>query len=242
VSERFPPTRHSILEGVRSEDRVLRERSFARLVESYWEPVYKYLRVQWRAGVEDAQDLTQDFFASALEEGTFGRFDPSRARFRTYLRVCLDRHAQNERKAARRLKRGGGVAPVPLDVTGAEGDLKRIEPRAAEDPETFFEREWIRSLFARALRKLEQASIDRGRRVEFEAFRRYDIDGAGSPERPTYAEIAAALDLPVTQVTNHLHAMRRLFRETVLTILREETASEEEFREEARAVLGFRAP
>ena len=74
--------------------------AFDALVSAYWRPVYKYVRIKWRADRDDAADLTQEFFARAFEKGSLGRFDPREARFRTFLRVCLDGFVANEHKAA----------------------------------------------------------------------------------------------------------------------------------------------
>jgi DNA-directed RNA polymerase specialized sigma24 family protein len=104
------------------------------------------------------------------------------------------------------------------------------------DTEAFFQREFVRELFAAAVGQLRAELDARGRGVVFAVFERYDLgpeDGAG------YAEIARELDLPVTQVTNHLHAARRRFREIVLGRLRELSGSEPEFRDEAREILGL---
>ena len=81
-----------------------------------------------------------------------------------------------------------------------------------------------------------------GKEVAFTLFERYDLEGAEDPERPSYAQLAAETGLPVTQVTNHLHWARREFRAAVLENLREITASEAEFRAEARALLGVDPP
>jgi RNA polymerase sigma factor (sigma-70 family) len=208
------------------------------LLGLYWKPVYKYVRVKWRASAEDAQDLTQAFFAASLEKGWLERYDPGRARFRTYLRTCLDGFVANERKAAGRLKRGGGVALVPLDFDDAEGELRRIEvPDASADLDAFFRREWVRHVFALALETLRRRARDAGKEAQLALFERHDVQGDDG-QRPSYAELAAEFGLPVTQVTNYLAWARREFRAVVLERLREATASEEEFRAEARDVLG----
>src|SRR3954464_14864885 len=115
AGDRFPLTRRSVVEAARDADPDVRRQGWESLVASYWRPVYKVLRVRWRLDREDAEDLTQEFFASALAKGTLERYDSSKARFRTYLHTCLDGFAANERKAARRLKRGGGQAILSLD-------------------------------------------------------------------------------------------------------------------------------
>lgn len=233
----FPPTRLSVVAGMRSADEETRRLAFASLVEAYWKPVYKYLRLKWHLAPDEAADLTQDFFAHALETNILGRYDAARARFRTYLRVCLDGYASNARKAERRLKRGGAVTVVPLDFTSAEGEIIRHEPSVLPDVEELFYREWARALFQRAVDALRAECAVSSREVMFEVFRRYDL--ADTPEeRPTYAAIASSLGLTPTTVTNHLAAMRRRLRQLVLDHLRQLTMTEEEYEAEARRLLG----
>lgn len=227
--DRFPATRRSVLLAVRDADPDVRRQALDTLIDSYWKPVYKYLRVQHRAEGDEAQDLAQSFFALALEKGTFDRYDPSNARFRTFLRLVLDGFVANERKAARREKRGGGVAALSLDFEGAEAELAR-SPSQDLTPEEYFHREWVRGLFARAVERLREESSPR----RFQAFERYDLE----EERPTYALLAEELGMTTVQVTNELAAARRGFRRLVLDELRAVTGSEAEFRAEARDVLG----
>jgi RNA polymerase sigma factor (sigma-70 family) len=236
--DRFPLTRRSVLLAARDADAQVRRQAWETLVASYWKPVYKVLRARWRLEREDAEDLTQEFFAAALAKGTFERYDPAKARFRTYLRTCLDGFAANERKAARRLKRGGGQAMLSLDFAGAEEELRRHGAGEGLGVEEYFHREWVRSLFGLAVEDLRQWCAAAGKEAHFQLFERYDLEGPDAPEQPTYSQLAAEHGLPVTQVTNHLAAARREFRRLVLERLRELTGSEEEFRSEARLVLG----
>lgn len=235
-ADRFPDTRASVLERIKDGGEAERREAFDLLATAYWRPVYTYLRLHWKAEPADAEDLTQGFLAAAWEKEFFTSYDPARARFRTFLRTCLDRHVQNQRKAARAQKRGGGHRPLSLDFSRAEGELRGREAADPMDTEAFFQREFVRELFAAAVGQLRAELDARGRGMVFAVFERYDLgpeDGAG------YAEIARELDLPVTQVTNHLHAARRRFREIVLGRLRELSGSEPEFREEAREILGL---
>lgn len=234
---RFPLTRRSMIAAAGDADPEVRRQAWDALVASYWRPVYKYLRVQWRTEREEAEDLTQGFFLQALEKGTFERYDPARARFRTFLRTCLDGFATNERKATRRLKRGGGQAFLSLDFAGAEEEIAR---QGAEGlgMEEYFHREWVRALFGLAVEDLRRSCEASGKGARFALFERYDLQGADAPERPTYAELAAELGMATTRVTNELAAARREFRRLVLERLRELTGSEAEFRSEARQILG----
>jgi len=232
----FPLTRESLVRAAGAADGETRRQAFGVLTEGYWRPVYKYLRWRWRADREEAEDLTQGFFARAYEKRFFDRFDPGRARFRTFLRACLDGYIANERQAATRLKRGGGTLLLSLDVEGAERELAGPALASQDDVEAWFHREWVRALFTRAVAALERRCREEGRTAAFTVFRRYDLEGEG--ERPTYEALAREIGLPVTQVTNHLSAMRRDLRREVLAALRALTASDEEFRAEARDLLG----
>lgn len=238
----FPATRASLVADLAAGEPGVRERARARVVETYWKPVYKYLRLRWRLEPEDAEDLTQGFFAAALERGWLERYDAERARFRTWLRLGVDGHAANERKAARRLKRGGEIAHVPLDFGAAEAEVLRADAPAPDDPEELFRREWVRSLFALAVEELRAKLESAGRQAVWRAFERYDLEGPPPGGKLTYADLARELDVPVTKVTNDLHAARRAFRECVLTRLAGLCATAEEFRDEARALLGADLP
>jgi RNA polymerase sigma factor (sigma-70 family) len=232
----FPPTRLSVVARVRDGNEDTRRVAHADLVEAYWKPVYKYLRLKWHMDPEGAADATQDFFVSVLERRLVARYDPGKARFRTYLRTCLDGFAANQLKAERRLKRGGDARHVPLDFTTAEGELVRIEPAVPAEVDELFYREWVRALFDRAVADLRIDAEARGRGVMFEVFARYDLADAAA--RPSYEQIARALGITAHMVTNHLAAMRRDFRRIVLDRLREMTGSEAEWESEARRLLG----
>jgi len=238
----FPLTRLSAVFGTRSDDPELRAQAYEALIGSYWRPVYKYVRIRWKNSPEDAQDLTQAFFTRAMEKEFFKRYDPAKARFRTYLRACLDGFVANERRAARRLKRAGDLELVPLDFAGAEGELRQRDIPDGTDMEEFFHQEWVRGLFAKAVDTLRERSAASGKTIQFALFERYDLEGPDSPGRLTYQDLARDFQLPATQVTNYLAWARREFRSIVLEKLREATGSEEEFRSEARHLLGSDPP
>lgn len=233
----FPATRLSVVERTRSADDQTRRVALAAIIEAYWKPVYKYLRVKWSLDPEAAADLTQEFFTSTLEKEVVEKYDPARARFRTYLRLCLDGFASNARKAERRLKRGGGATLVPLDFQTAEGEIASHEPAVGADVDELFYREWVRALLERSVADLRQHADELGRPQMFAVFERYEL-AAEHEARPTYSDIARALNLTTATVTNHLAAMRRQFRTIVLERLRELTSSEEEWETEAARLLG----
>ena len=227
----FPTTRRSVILALSSGDAAERTRAFDTLVACYWKPLYKHARVSFRRAREDAEDLTQAFFVRALEKESLASYDAEKASFRTFLRLLFDRFAANEWKADHALKRGGGE--IHLDFASAESEIAR-EP-AASTPEEYFQREWTRSLFALAVDRLRDRCREEQKDTQFTVFEAYDLSG---DRDVSYRELATRFGIAETQVTNYLAAMRRRFRETVLEALRELTASEHEFRAEARALLG----
>jgi DNA-directed RNA polymerase specialized sigma24 family protein len=232
----FPGTRHSVVASLGSEQPEVRRAAFDVLATAYWKPVFKYVRLKWSATPDEAADITQAFFLRAYEKKYFASFDPARARFRTYLRTCLDRFAANVRQESRRLKRGGAIEFVPFDFAAAESELQRQHTGdAVQELDAFFHREWLRSLFGLAVDRLRAACEASGRVRRFTIFERYDLADDEST-RPTYAVLASELAIHAPDVTNELAAARREFRRLVLDVLREQCATDEEFEHEARAL------
>jgi RNA polymerase sigma factor (sigma-70 family) len=235
--DNFPVTRLSVIEALRSAQQETRARAYDHVVTAYWKPIYKYVRTRYRQSVPDAQDFTQGFFTRVLEKDFFASFDPGKARFRTFLRVCLDRYVANEFKSHSRIKRGGDCAILSLDFAGAEQELQRAGAVAPETAGDYFEREWLRSVMSLAIERLRQQTSRQQKELQFRLFEQYDLERGGA-EKITYSQLALIHGLAPTDVTNYLADMRRQFRSIVLEIIRELTASEAEFRQEVRAVLG----
>lgn len=235
---RFPETRRSAIVGIRSEDPALRACAAESLIAAYWKPIYKYVRVRWNQSNEDAKDLTQAFFTRALEKEFFISYDPSKARFRTYLRACLDAFLANENKAASRIKRGGDARFVSLDFETAEGEIRQHDIASNDlSPEEYFHCEWVRNLFSLALDDLRRESEEHGKQLQYHVFERYDLrEEAG---KLTYEALAREFGITTAAATNYLAAMRRRLRQLVLERIRETTATSDEFRTDVRSVLGI---
>ena len=231
----FPATRHSVIERIRDADPEARREAFGDLVEGYWKPLYKYLRITWRLDSEDARDLTQAFFADAFQKSWLERFEPGKARFRTFVRMCADRFAMNMRQSASRLKRGGGAQTITLDFDGAEREVVALHRTTQPEPEEFFHQEFVRSLFEKTVEELRSEYAAGGRDVYFIVFEKYDL---APSEAVSYAEIARECNLTPAQVTNYLAHVRRRFRERALATLSGLCGSEQEFRREARELFG----
>jgi RNA polymerase sigma factor (sigma-70 family) len=231
LRDRFPSTRHSLLEAV-SADGALPNEALEQVAALYWKPVYKYIRLKWHKDNEDAKDLTQSFFASALERDFFQQFDPRKASFRTYLRMALDRFTANEHAAAHRQKRGGTVSITALDF--AEVEAQALQCADADTPEEVFHREWQRQLFTLAVEDLRAHCREAGKQLQFQIFEEYDLaDG----DRPAYAELALRHGISAAALNNHLAWSRRVLRTYLTDRLRGVTSGDRELRDEMRTVL-----
>jgi RNA polymerase sigma factor (sigma-70 family) len=232
----FPVTRCSVIFSANSPEPEQRRQAYETLVSAYWKPVYKYLRLKWLSSNEDAKDLTQAFFTTAFEKDFFMSYDPAKAKFRTFLRTCVDRFVANQLKSAGRLKRGGGQNLLSLDFDGAEGEILRQADRA--NPDQLFDQEWVRSVFGLAVEELRRQCEERGKGVHFILFERYDLSGPDASTRLTYAQLGAEFGLTATQVTNDLAYARGQFRKLLIDQIRATTGSEEEFQMETERLLG----
>ena len=216
---KFPITNHSAIVAARSDNEIVRRRAFNTILNSYWKPVYKYVRLKWQASNEDAKDLTQGFFANAFEKNYFASYDATKASFQTFLRTCLDGFVANERKAGQRLKRGGDMDHYQLDFAAAENELAAHASASTLTPEEYFHREWVRSTFAMAIEEFRERCVESDRLVHFQLFERYDLND----DEVSYASLAKEFGLEPTTVNNYLAAARRDFRRIVLDKFRETT-------------------
>ena len=189
--------------------------ALASLCRDYWPPIYSYVRSRGNEA-EAARDLTQAFFAKLLEKRYLKDAQQERGRFRTFLLTAVKHFLANEWDREQALKRGGGLAPLPLDVDTAEG-LYRPEPADGETPETIFEKRWALTLLDRVLDRLEREMAKSGNRERFERFRPFLTAERGGAR---YCQVADELGMSEAAVKVAIHRMRRRFG----ALLREEVA------------------
>lgn len=185
------------------------------LCRAYWYPLYFYVRRQGRSP-EDAQDLTQEFFARLLERKCLQLADPARGRFRTFLLSSLKYFLINEWKQANCQKRGGGRRVISLDTTATEGRFQ-AEPPDHRTPEKAFERRWALQLLGRVLEQLQAEWTATERGPLFHELKPFLM---GEDSDSTYAEIAGRFGLSEGNVKITIHRLRHRFRE----LLRQEVA------------------
>jgi RNA polymerase sigma-70 factor (ECF subfamily) len=209
----FATTNWTLILQARAGGSTAAELALAALCETYWRPAYAFLR---RTGLapEDAEDLTQAYFARFLEKRVVQELSPAAGRFRSFLLVSLRNFLANERDRERALKRGGGRPPLSLEASDP-GRRYRLEPVDGRTPEDAFERQWVASLLERALERLtREQSGDRRERYE----RLKPLLTGDAPS--SYAEVAAKLGMAEGSVRVAVHRLRRRFGE----LLREEIA------------------
>ena len=122
------------------------------LCRAYWYPLYAFVRYRGYSA-DDAQDLTQSFFARIIETGGLASADPERGRFRSYLLGALKHFLANEWHRAQTQKRGGQVQFVEWDALDPEARYARASQQA-DDAEHIFDREWALETIAGALQAL----------------------------------------------------------------------------------------
>jgi RNA polymerase sigma-70 factor (ECF subfamily) len=213
---RFPTTRWSRVLAAAGRSEPDAGAALAELCAAYWYPVYALIR---RSGHDPdaAADLAQDYFTHLLEKGTLAAADPSKGRFRAFLRTDCTFFLADARDRAARLKRGGGVTPISIDARDAEGRYL-VEPADELTPERLFDRAWAEALLDRALARLAAEYAGSGRAA---LFARLEPTLMPGPHAEPYAAIAERLGITEAAVQQAAHRLRRRYRAR----LREEAAA-----------------
>ena len=190
--------------------------ALAELCGVYWYPIYALIRRRGH-GADEALDLTQDYFARLLENGTVTAADPDKGVFRSFLLTDCWFFVADRRDSDRARKRGGGRPVLSIDARDAEGRFLS-EPSHDRTPERMFERDWALALIARVFEGLERHYADTGRS---ELFRRLKPFVSSAPDTSLRATVAVELGLSDGNVRVILHRLRTRFA----AALREEVAA-----------------
>jgi RNA polymerase sigma factor (sigma-70 family) len=197
------------------------------LCETYWYPLYAFLRGRGHRA-DEAEDLTQAFFARVIEKHAFQHADPARGRFRSFLLTSLTHFAANEHDREMAKKRGGDSLILALELETAEGRFQ-LEPSSDETPERIFDRRWALTLLDRVINKLRTEMIQRGRQSLFDALKVYLT---GDAPQLSYAETASALGVSETSIKVAVHRLRKRFRELLRDEIAHTVSSPEEIEDE----------
>jgi len=191
------------------------EEALEKLCRMYWRPIYSFVRRQGVAP-EEAEDLTQGFFAQLLERGSLSAVRKEKGRLRSYLLGALKYFLADEQRRAMAIKRGKGQRLIPLEELRSENRVE-MEPADPVTAEMIYERRWALTVLEQVLDRLKNEYRTAGNAALFDSLKQLLPDEPGSPSQ---AEIAAHLGM----TENALRQAFYRFRQRYQSLLREEIA------------------
>lgn len=228
----FPTTHWSVVLSAKGGLLPNAEAALERLCRSYWYPLYAYVRRQGRS-VEEAQDLTQEFFKRLLQKDYLGHPDPTRGRFRTFLLTALKRFLVNDWAKAHAVKRGEGRPVISLNQPETESRFL-AEPADPSTPEKAFEKRWALTVLEHVLERLREEFTASGKTERFE---RLKVLLWGEKGSPPYARVAGELGLSEGALKVAVHRMRERFRELLRAEVANTVSSPGEIDDELRHLI-----
>jgi RNA polymerase sigma-70 factor (ECF subfamily) len=205
----FPPTHWSVVLAAHAADPVHARKALEQLCTVYWYPLYAFVRREGYSA-EDAQDLTQGFFARLLQKDYLLQVERQKGKFRSFLLGALRHFLSDQRDRARTVKRGGDADSLSLDAQTAEGRY-RLEPVDRLDAEKIYERRWAMTLLEQALTRMRTEAVAAGKTELFECLRTC----LAGERTVSCGEAAAQLGLTAGAVKSALHRLRLRYRELV---------------------------
>jgi RNA polymerase sigma-70 factor (ECF subfamily) len=199
----FATTRWSLIAAINEPSSIESHDALASLCETYWYPLYAYVRCKGYQAAE-AQDLTQSFFAELLEKGRFQLADQERGRFRSFLLASLNNFIANQWRQAQTQKRGGGIDVLSIDFDAGESRY-RHEPWHELTAERIFERRWAMTMLEQTVSRLSDEYARSDKADLFEALKGHLGQGTAAP----YREVAERLGMSETAVKVAAHRMRK---------------------------------
>ena len=210
--------------------------ALSQLCELYWPPLYGFARRQGYS-VEQAQDLTQAFFARFLEKQDVQDADPARGRFRSFLLGSFKHFLANEYDRERAKKRGGDQVKIALEVDAAEARFV-AEPADDLTPEALFERQWALGVIDRVMDALRADLMKSGKEATFDELKGLLV---GEKEQGGYAAIARTLGTSEGAIKVTVHRLRQKFRERLRAEIAATVADDAEIEDEIRYLMAILA-
>jgi RNA polymerase sigma-70 factor (ECF subfamily) len=206
--------------------------SLEKLCHAYWPPLYSYIRRQGH-GMEEAQDLTQAFFAKLLKKNFWARADPQKGRFRSFLLTALRQFLADERDRVRTAKRGGGVSFISFDEQASE---ERFLEGASQNlnSEQQFDRQWASTVLEQARAKLRQECVASGKSALYDRISL--VEGKDASAVP-HALIAQELGMSVSAIKSAVSRLRARYGELVRQEVAHTVSSPAEIEAEIRHLL-----
>jgi DNA-directed RNA polymerase specialized sigma24 family protein len=211
----FTTTHWSVVLEAQGESPAAQE-ALEKLCRTYWRPIFAFLR---RQGIppEEAEDITQGFFAELLERRSLSAVRKEKGRLRSFLLGGLKYFLANEERRSMAVKRGKGQRPIPLEELRA-GERIETEPADPMTPDQIYERRWALTVLERVLSRLKDEYCAGGNATLFDALKQLLPDEPGSPSQ---AEIAARLGMTENAVRQAFYRFRQRYQ----SLLREEIAN-----------------
>lgn len=203
----FPTTHWSVVLAIGQESSVQSREALEKLCSVYWAPLYAYIRRQGRSP-EDAEDLTQDFFARLFEKDYLKRADRERGKFRTFLLTSLKHFLVNDWQKRHAAKRGAGRV-VACDFQAAEAEYAAAGS-AGLTPDELYERRWAEALLEQAANRLRDEYAGFGKLSLFDRLK--DLLLAGRRE-VAYADLSQELGMSQGALKVAVHRLRHRYQE-----------------------------
>ena len=210
----FATTHWSMVAAAQGESPAAEE-ALEKLCRTYWRPLYAFLRRQG-CGHEEAQDITQGFFALLLERRGLHNLRKEKGRLRSYLLVSLKHFLADERRLAMAIKRGKGQQLIPLEELYDNGEAV-VQPTDPMTAERIYERRWASTLLEHVLGQLKDDYHSAGNAALFDCLKQLLPDEPGAPSQ---ADIAAKMGMTENAVRQSFHRFRQRYQ----SLLREEIA------------------
>lgn len=208
------------------------DRALEELCRTYWYPLYAYVRRHGRSH-EEAEDLTQAFFARFLERNFLENVSSEKGRFRAFMLAAFKHFLANEWDRATRQKRGGALAPLSLDWQSADTRYK-IEPPDTLSPDKIYDREWALALLERVIVRLRDECAAADQSQLFEKLKPFlTLDKAAAP----YSQTAAELGMSGGALRVATHRLRRRYRELLRAEVSQTLSDPAQTEEEMRSLL-----
>ena len=228
----FRTTHWSAVLAARDKTSSQADHALAELCQTYWYPLYAYIRRRGNCPAE-AEDLTQGFFARLLEKDYIADVTPGTGRFRSFLLASLKHFLANEWDRAQTQKRGGGKAIFSLDTDDPEARY-RAEPVEHITPETLFEQRWALTVLQSVLVRLREEFVATEKTELFDELKVFlSADQPGA----TYAEIAARSGLKEGAIKVAVHRLRRRYGELLRTEISHTVSDPCEVEDEVRHLI-----
>jgi RNA polymerase sigma factor (sigma-70 family) len=193
-----------------SEEQRVRD-ALAELCRTYWRPIFSFVRGRGYS-IEDAQDLTQDFFVTILKNDWLQHADRNRGRFRSLLLRSLQNFLINAADKSHSRKRGGDVEFVSWHDWMSEASSDLSIPAAKLEslpPEQLFDLTWAATVVEHALQRLREECESKGKLWLFQTLSPHLTD---ERDEVSYAKLSAELGIGDTAVKKQLHNMRQRYR------------------------------